>query len=123
MLMMAPAMIWSARTLIESHACSSDSSIPAMMAASTPSTNGAVRPKTGVGVPGPMMPMITDSANQPVKAAVSMMPHNAARQIGTASWTATREMKGSAFKKYSMNWNTRPSTGIPLSVCSSESIR
>ena len=42
MLMIVPLMIWSTRALIESQACSSETSIPAAIAAMAPISSGRV---------------------------------------------------------------------------------
>ena len=51
MLMMVPLMIWSARTLMASQACTSEMSMPADERGSEPASSAGVRPKIAVGAP------------------------------------------------------------------------
>ena len=99
MLMMVPLMIWSARTVMHSQACRTDTSIPAAMAATRPTISAGVAPKTGQGVAGGPDCWTIIAAMKPTKALVSiipsmpmfttpersfMIPHSAPSAIGVA---------------------------------------
>jgi hypothetical protein len=73
MLMIVPLMIWSARMVIDSHACRSETSTPVAMPASTPMRSAGVAPKTGDGS-ADTTPAARPATRKPTKAEVSIMP-------------------------------------------------
>jgi len=73
MLMIVPLMIWSARTVMLSHAWSADTRTPAAIATTTPTTSAGVAPKNHVGSDGAFS-WTTSAPMNPANAAVSIMP-------------------------------------------------
>ena len=71
--MIVPLMIWSARTLIESQAWSSEMSRAIPIAAASATSKAGVMPKTAQGVP-PSTGATATPTTQPVNALVSIVP-------------------------------------------------
>ena len=102
MLITVPLMIWSARTVIDSQAWSSETSIPATTAARTPTTSAGVDAEDRRPAAPGIASLTTIAAMKPTNARVSIIPsmpmltmplrsfitpHSAPSAIGVASWS------------------------------------
>ena len=108
-LMIVPLMIWSARTLMDSHACNAETTTPDSRATISPITSARLAPNKPRST-DPIEGASSTPAYQPTKAAVIMIPsmpmlttparshitpHNAAKAIGVAAWRIPGAMLGS----------------------------
>ena len=129
MLMTVPLMIWSARTLIDNQACSTETSIPAPIAARTPTSNAGVAPKNALGSASGIASLTTTAAMNPTNAAVSIIPsmpmlttplrsfitpHSAPSAIGVASARVcgARFVFRIALIRYPTTWKMNPRSGM-----------
>ena len=97
--MTVPLMIWSARTLIDNHACSTETSIPAPIAARTPTSSAGVTPKTAPGSASGIASLTMTAAMNPTNAAVEHHPldadvDDAAPLVHHAAQRAERDRRG-----------------------------
>src|SRR5665811_1069017 len=88
MLMIVPLMIWSTRNVIASQACSSDTAMPARIAASSPTAAAPMtQPTKAVVSMIPSRPILTTPERS------HRTPQSAANAIGTATATVVCDMK------------------------------